>query len=210
MVSPQDVGNSDAGDAYDQVARGPPTSACSGVENFPFRPGPFGEMALSLATPSIDGSIDMATCVMKAEARAERAEIEIVRLQTHLADSHARHRDTAQLLEHLSSQNADLRQHLERAKDKIAELTHLHEQCELKHGALLKLGDGEKLQSRSPSKSVTANVLDMAKLQQQVLEVEPPQYGDGCFSPKVTGKHEPTQAAAGQFLSRVRKTAGAE
>jgi len=71
------------------------------------------------------------------EARAERAEMQLVRLQVNLAHSQSRQKDTNQLLERVSTQNTELRSQLAKAKDTIAELMHHREECELKHGWLL-------------------------------------------------------------------------
>mmetsp|Transcript_40619 Transcript_40619/g.130709 ORF Transcript_40619/g.130709 Transcript_40619/m.130709 type:complete len:424 (+) Transcript_40619:107-1378(+) len=81
------------------------------------------------------GAVDLALAA--AEVRAEKAELEVAKLRASLADCQAQRRDTAALLERLGIQNAELRGRLCKADDTIAELTHLSEECQLKHGFLL-------------------------------------------------------------------------
>jgi len=71
-----------------------------------------------------------------AESRAEQAELELVKLRAKLAHAHARQKDVAQLLEHVSHQNAALRSELAGARRRIEELSRLAEDCELNHGWL--------------------------------------------------------------------------
>mmetsp|Transcript_129997 Transcript_129997/g.290237 ORF Transcript_129997/g.290237 Transcript_129997/m.290237 type:complete len:881 (-) Transcript_129997:130-2772(-) len=75
--------------------------------------------------------------IAHAEARAEESEMEIVRLRASLADSLAQRNDTAKLFERLRTENTRLRQQLDHSRAEIAELTHLREECQLKHGGLL-------------------------------------------------------------------------
>jgi chromosome segregation ATPase len=67
-------------------------------------------------------SIDHLTRAVRAEARAEKAELDLLRVQTSLAEKEQRHLDSVKLLDQLKGQNEDLRAELELSRQRVADL----------------------------------------------------------------------------------------
>eukprot|EP00927_Polykrikos_kofoidii_P024348 TRINITY_DN22155_c0_g1_i1.p1 TRINITY_DN22155_c0_g1~~TRINITY_DN22155_c0_g1_i1.p1 ORF type:complete len:565 (-),score=112.06 TRINITY_DN22155_c0_g1_i1:192-1886(-) len=90
--------------------------------------------------------LDAVTRASLAEARAERAEAELLRTRINLEEAQQRYRDSNQLLKHLGDANASLRGELERLRSQSTELA-----------AKAPVGDTRSETSGSPNGPATAN-----------------------------------------------------